>query len=141
MLSWLNKKEHEINTLAGCLNSMKEIPFVASPNDLNAIVYNIEYDFVLCFSFLVTSQDDAYLQLLSDYLQAPKLKQGFDDALPKQWHEDRTMVHHMRSQAKQFKEFFKANKMQQDMTFIASDCVGLESHDIKGAVTILFKEG
>ena len=50
MVSWLKKKEHEISMLAGYLNNMKEIPFVASPNDLNTIVHNFEYDFVLCFS-------------------------------------------------------------------------------------------
>jgi len=140
MLSWLKKKVREISLLADYLNSMKEIPFVASPNDVDAIVYNVEYEFVLCFSFLVTG-DDPYLQYLSDYIQAPQVKKRFDDALSQQWHEDRTVVGNMRSQARQFKEFFEANRMQQDTKFIVSSCVNLGSSDDEGAITVLFKDG
>jgi len=107
MFSWLNKKEREVNVLASYLKNMKGIEFVASPNDLDDIVSNFEYDFVLCFSFLVTGEEDAYLQCLSDYLQAPHMNQGLDDALPIPWHEDRTVVRDMRSQASSSKILLK----------------------------------
>ena len=141
MLSWLNKKEREVNVLTSYLNNMKEIPFVASSNDLDAIVSNFQYDFVLCFSFLVAGENDDYLQCLSEYLQTPQLKQGSNDALSKQWHEDRAVLQEMRSQARQFKDFVEANKMQQNTTFIVSTCVNFESSTNKGAVIILFKDG
>ena len=141
MLSWLCKKEREVTVLTSYLKSMKGIPFVASPNELDAIVSNFEYDFVLCFSFLVTDEHDAYLQCLSDYLRAPQLKQKFDDALPQHWHEDRTVVRDMRSQARQFKDFAEANRMQQRTTFIVSSCANLVTSCTKGAITILFRDG
>ena len=141
MLSWLSKKEREVTVLTSYLKSMKGIQFVASPNELDAIVSNFEYDFVLCFSFLVTDEHDAYLQCLSDYLRAPQLKQKFDDAMPQHWHEDRTVVRDMRSQARQFKDFAEANRMQQRTTFIVSSCANLENSGTKCAITVLFRDG
>ena len=137
MHSWLKKKEHEVKLLANYLGNMKEIEFVA-PHDLDGIIHNfLKYDSVLCFSFPVIGEDDAYLQCLSDYLQTPRVRQRFDDAVPQQWHEDATIVHDMRSQAKQFTSFFEANKTQPRTKFIVSSCVKMESSD-KGAVTVLF---
>ena len=141
MISWLNKKEREVNMLASYLKSMKQIPFVSSPSELDEIVHSFEFDFVVCFSLLITGEDDAYLQSLTDYLQAPQLKQGCDDALPQQWHEDNTIVQNMRSEARQFKDFFEANRTQNYTKFIVSSCVKLESSDNKVAVTALFKGG
>ena len=141
MLSWLSKKEREVNVLSSYLKNMKEIPFVASPNELDAIVSNFQYDFVLCFSFLITGENDAYLQCLSECLQTPQLKQGSNDVLPKQWHEDRTVIQDMRSKARQFKDFVDANKMQQNTTFIVSTCVDFESSTNNVAAILLFKDG
>ena len=141
LLSWLNKKEREVIVLTSYITNMKAIQFVSSPNELDGIVNNFEHEFVLCFSFLITGEDDTYLQCLSDYLQAPSLKQEFDDALPIQWHEDRTVVHDMRSQARLFKEFVEANRIQRDTKFIVSSCVILENTGNKGAITVLFKDG
>ena len=137
MHSWLKKKEHEVKLLANYLGNMKEIEFVA-PHDLDGIIHNfLKYDSVLCFSFPVIGEDDAYLQCLSDYLQTPRVRQRFDNAVPQQWHEDTTIVRDMRSQAKQFTSFFEANKTQPRTKFIVSSCAKMESSD-KGAVTILF---
>jgi len=92
---------------------------------------------VICFSFPATGEDDAYLQCLSDYIKAPQVKQGFDDALPLQWHEDKTTVEDMRFQAQQFQDFFEANRTQQSTKFVVSSHDALEVSGSEGAITAL----
>jgi len=137
MFKWFQKKEHEVRLLAVYLKNMKEIEFIATPHDLDAIVYGLKLERVICFSFPATGEDDAYLQCLSDYIQTPQVKQRLGDALPLQWHEDKNTVEDMRFQAQQFQNFFEANRTQRSTKFVVSSRDALEISGSEGAVTVL----
>ena len=137
--SWLEGKEKEIGMLSRILERITSADYT---HDLTTVVFNIDYNFVLCFSLTVAGKENAYLEIMSAYLCEPDMKQEFEVAMPKQWYDNGELMRNILVQARQFNEFASTNKHREDTMFVVNTNPPARSpNGDKGACIELYEQG
>ena len=138
---WLKQMQRGVKTLETYLQTVKKIEsieFLPSAGDLDAIVNNLDYDHVVCFSIKVVSSDDEYLQQMRSYLRTQDSSiQTLAKSTP--WFKNKELMTTMRQQVRQFTTFAEANKENEKAKFVMADYCDEDSDN--GSEILLFENG
>ena len=139
---WLRGKEQEEKVLQQYLTSLQchNVQFAFSPGDLDAIIADLDINHVLCFAFKVAGSCCIFLDTMFNYLLASEMSHA--QTKPKSWCQNKALINDMKTKAKVFKSFAKANEDSADTKFIVTD-LSEENDDMpdEGADILLYSGG
>ena len=136
---WLKQMMRGVKTLEAHLQTMKKIEsikFSLSTGDLDAIVNNIDYDYVVCFSIKVASSDDEHLHKMRAYLCS---QDSSNQTIATPWFNNEELRTAMRQQVRQFTTFAEANKENEKAKFVMAENCDEDSDN--GSAILLFENG
>ena len=140
--TFLQGKVQERKLLETYTSSLKCdcIEFLFNPGDVDAVVTDMDIDYVLCFAFTTVGSNNPFLDDLFSYLRTGELSQS--PAKAKQWFQDKVLANDIKNKAKLFKTFAQLNKGRSGAKFAVID-VSEEEDEIseKGAEIFLYKDG
>ena len=117
--SWISGKEKEVKLLSTYLEYLKDVQLVLSMEDLDSVVNSLEYDRVVCFSLLpVCNQDDMVEQMYA-FLRSGSWDQERVATQP--WFQSPTIINNIKSKARIFRGFVKANEGDGNTKFILTN--------------------
>ena len=129
-------KIHE--TYLKTVKRVESIEFTISAGDLEAIINNLDYDHVICFSIKVVSSNDEHLQQMQAYLHSQdSFSQTLAESTP--WFKNKELMNTMRQQVRQFTMFAEANKDNERVKFVMADYCDEDSYN--GSEILLFENG
>lgn len=136
---WIKTKQQEIKVLETYLQAIQKVSTIRmafKTGDLDAIVTDMNYDYVVCFSFNVIASDDQLLEQMSNFLQnATKTT----SALEKQpWFKNKELIVSVRHLIRQFISFAEANEETEKTVFAVTDGSEVEH---EGAEILLYENG
>ena len=137
---WLQFKEREIKILDKYFEALQEIDcvkFTLMAGDLDAIVNDLKYDHVVCFSFQMLTSKDASLDQMQEFLDTQTSSAQQQPSTP--WFKNKEIMAAMRKQIRQFSTFARANEKRERVKFIVADNSD-ESADGRSAI-LLFEDG
>ena len=122
--TFLKKKSKEIKLLGQYLNNLTRdtsIPFISSGNDsdLYELTTDYRFDYVVCFALNLGTAEPQYLLRLRQYINmAAQTSAGNDQP---EWFEQQQVLKELRHKCKQFLDFFKLNRSQENVAFVVVD--------------------
>lgn len=139
--TWIKAKQQEIKVIGTHLQAMQKIKNVKLafvPGDLDAFVTDLNYDYIVCFSFKLFANDDQFLQQMSEFLQ-DKVSSTVSLQSQSQWLKNKKLMTTMREKVRQFTAFANANEGKEKTLFVVTDDDGTEHDD--GAEILLYENG
>ena len=117
---WLDNKRYEINMIKQFLHGMHDVAHAFIQSQLDEVVYDFSYDYIVCFEFNVCGKHDEYLEQLYAFSQSKNCNdRGFHQINPSQpWYKDRDVKANILAQSKKFKKFFEANKNKRGTKYL-----------------------
>ncbi len=135
--SWIKLMEKGVKVLGSYFQEIKSIEFTVSAGDLEAILNDFKYDYVICLSFKIAPNDDEHLKQMRAYLNSQDACQPLSHVTP--WFKNKELMGNMRRQVRQFTMFAEANKENDRTKFIVTEC---DDEDYKcGSAIQLFENG
>ena len=138
---WIKRKQQEIKVLETQLQAIrkiKHIKFTVKPGDLDAIISNLDYDYIICFSFKVIASHDPFLEQMTFYLDNKNCSVSY---LETPWFKNRELMASMRQRIRQFTSFAEANEGMMKVMFVIADGYSNEIEQDKGAEILLYENG
>ncbi len=129
--SWVKLMEQGVKVLGSYFQEIKSIEFTVSAGDLEAILNDFKYDYVLCLSLKVAPNEDQHLKQMRAYLNSPDACQSLSHVTP--WFKNKELMGNMRRQVRQFTMFAEANKENERTKFVVTEC---GDEDSKGGSAI-----
>lgn len=137
--TWLNNKTSEVKILGAHIQCLSKVPYIRlalKPGDLDEIVNNPEYEYIVCLTFCMLTSDDVVLSQMQAYLDkqcSGKLSPG------DLWFKDETIVASLKKHVKHFTTFAKANEESTKVKFVVTD----DSDKVagNGSAILLFNNG
>ncbi len=135
--SWVKLMEQGFKVLGSYFQEIKFIEFTVSAGDLEAILNDFKYDYVICLSLKVAPNEDQHLKQMRAYLNSQDVCQSLSHVTP--WFKNKELMGNMRRQFRQFTMFAEANKENDKTKFIVTEC---DDEDSKcGSAIQLFENG
>ena len=139
---WINMRNCELACLEKYIESLNGFPFASQPGELQRYTQNHKLDYVLCLSLgNITNSKTTFLDLMETYLSNED--KNMDDnmeACGESWSEDFEITSDIRNKIREFKDFAKPNKEQENLKFIFSNSVFKENESISGCSIILYSK-
>ena len=140
---FLKKKSKEIKLLGQYLNNLTRetsIPFVSSGNDsdLYELTTDYRFDYVVCFALNLGTAEPQYLSRLREYVNMTQTSAGNDQP---EWFEQQQVLKELRHKCKQFLDFFKLNRSQENVAFVVTDKSEDTRPSSRGPDIILYSNG
>ena len=135
---WLENKKNEINTIKNYLRAVHDVEHAFLQTQLDEVIDDLEYDYIVCFEFNVCGKRDEYLEQLHIFSQSRNLE--LDQLnLPLPWYKDQAIKTTIRSQLKKFKNFHEANKTVPGTKYLLTH--NIDELQNEGATIFLYDEG
>ena len=137
---WIKAKREEVKILGTYLQGMedvKSIIFAHTPGDLEEILGNPGYEYVVHLSFKVIANNNALLEQMGAYSRDEYIKPQGNLVNP--WFKNQQLMASLRKQVRQFTLFAKANDGMEKTKFVFTDNCEMESSD--GAEILLYENG
>ena len=139
--TWIKAKQQEIKVLRTHLQAMqkfKKVKLAFVAGDLDEFVNDLNYNYIVCFSFKLFASDDPLLQQMSDFLQD---NFSSTNSLQSQslWLKNKELMTTMRNKVRQFTAFAEANEGEEKTVFVVTNDGGMEHDD--GAEILLYENG
>ena len=138
--TWLQLKENEVKILSKYFQSLQEIScvkFTLMAGDLDAIVNDLKYDHVVCFSFQMLTSNDASLDQMQKFLDTHISSARQQPVTP--WFKNKEIMAAMRKQVRQFTTFARVNQNRGRVKFVVADRSDEGSDG--GTTILLFEDG
>ena len=136
--SWVDKAEKEVKLLSIYLDYFKGIQFAFDPDELDMIMNSIDYDRVVCFSFMIDTTQDAQLEKMYTFLNTGKWDQASTEE--RKWHENQATIRDFKDQARRFSTLAKASANNENIKFVITNNIS-ERKDDKIAIIQMFQDG
>lgn len=136
--SWVDKAEKEVKLLSIYLDYFKGIQFAFDPDELDMIMNSIDYDRVVCFSFMIDTTQDAQLEEMYTFLNTGKWDQASTEE--RKWHENQAIIRDFKDQARRFIASAKASANNENTKFVITNNIS-ERKDDKIAMIQMFQDG
>ncbi|KAK7159733.1 hypothetical protein R3I94_005923 [Phoxinus phoxinus] len=121
---YLNEREREMNVIRSYLEIMKEVPVLASSNDLDKVVLKASNDYVIAFALSSLNEEELYLSDLENYLKKQSRNNGeqvsYDQDTSKKtdkWFSSGNVTTLTRENIQAFLDFKEANKGRKNIEF------------------------
>ncbi|KAJ7383050.1 hypothetical protein OS493_031220 [Desmophyllum pertusum] len=138
--SWVDKTEKEVNLLSIYLDYFKGIQFAFEPDELDSVINSLDYDRVVCFSFMIDDFQDKQLQEMYTYLRTGKWNQEPPDESSWCNNQDKRLINDFKTQARRFSKLAKAAEEDNGTKFVVTN-ISNESKGDKIAVIQMFQDG
>ena len=135
--SWVDKTEQEVNLLSIYLNHFEGIQFAFEPDELDGVTNSLEYDKIVCFSFMIDDFQDDYLHQMYTYLHTGK----WNEEPPNEntWCKNEALISDFKTQARSFSRLAKTTR--DDKTKFVVTNISDESKGGRIAVIQMFQDG
>ena len=120
---YIKHKTKELKLLCQYMTNLCKDPsihFISSGNDsdLFELTTDFQYDYVICFALNVAAKETGYLQKLKQHMNITT-NSALDCQI--EWFEDQHCLKDLRRKSKQFLDFLKLNKHQENLAFVVMD--------------------
>ena len=136
--SWVDKAEKEVKLLSTYLDYFKGIQFAFQPDELETVIHSLDYDRVVCFSFMIPNFQDKQLEEMHTYLRTGKWSENLPDE--RIWYENPAIIKDFKSQARRFSTFAKTSANDNNTKFVVTNVFN-ECNDDKVAFIQTFQDG
>ncbi|XP_022787635.1 verrucotoxin subunit beta-like [Stylophora pistillata] len=136
--SWVDKTKRELNLLSMYLESFKDFKFAFEPDQLDSVVNSLDYDRVVCFSFMIDDFQDEQIQEMGTYLRTGKWNKK--PLGQKSWFEIGESLKELKTQARTFSSLAKSSKSDSSTNFVVTN-ISSQGKDDKIAVIKMFQDG
>lgn len=134
--SWVDKAEKEVRLLSMYLDYFKGIQFAFEPEERDSVINSLEYDRVVCFSFMIQKVQDEQLEEMYTYLRNGQFQRK--PLEQRDWYENQVIINDFKTQARRFSSFAKANVNNTTKCIVTN--VTTECQDDKIAVIQVFQD-
>ncbi|XP_058867363.1 uncharacterized protein LOC117400979 [Acipenser ruthenus] len=145
--AWLDDKDKEMAVVQSYVRMLNNLKMMSSEKKLIEEVLDPVAEHVVCFMFTSLQNEETYLSDLSNYLQSQNNENlpgqvvapyDYEKQVGQQWFKLPAVSKRMRSYARLFLEFSKANAASEHIKFIVAS---KEDTDYEGASIYLYDEG
>ena len=124
LTTWLEQVMEEISVLDMLMHHVNHVHFISSQELHSIIEHELESDYLVCFSFDVTLEDDQVINLLQSYLQTGEVDQRygelFKSSQPLKWYSNTELMKKITFNIEHFKTFMENNSENKATRFVVT---------------------